>query len=151
MGALTPVVYIQTSESFSIFKAFRKIHLPSVGILRSISDTGSSYEHIISDFRLYSSINSLFSGMLYFFITPLFQTKTMYPPILTRGIPAYVNQFLYCRLIEWLQTAFGLVIGFIGLFDTARDYILQYTVTRSRVHYRCSRLPKCPRPQLQAF
>jgi hypothetical protein len=29
---------------------------------------------------------------------------------------------------------FGLVIGFIGLFDTARDYTLQYTVTHTHTN-----------------
>jgi hypothetical protein len=29
---------------------------------------------------------------------------------------------------------FGLVVGFIGLFDTARDYTLQVTVTHTSIH-----------------
>jgi hypothetical protein len=31
----------------------------------------------------------------------------------------------------WLQTGFGLMTESIGLSDTARDYILQFTVTRT--------------------
>jgi hypothetical protein len=31
------------------------------------------------------------------------------------------------------QTEFGLMIGFIGLFDTARDYTLQITATHNLV------------------
>jgi hypothetical protein len=47
-------------------------------------------------FPLYSSINFLFSGIRDSFIIPhYFRTKTMYPPILMEGIPAYVRQFFY--------------------------------------------------------
>jgi hypothetical protein len=36
--------------------------------------------------------------------------------------------------MEWLQTGFELMIRFIGLFDTARDYTLQFTVTHTHTH-----------------
>jgi hypothetical protein len=36
----------------------------------------------------------------------------------------------YCHVMEWLYMGFGLVIRFIGLFDTARDNTLRFTVTR---------------------
>jgi hypothetical protein len=70
--------------------------------------------------------------------------------------------------MEWLQTGFGLMIGFIGLFDTARDYNLQFTVMHIHtiVHSRVftslmvtasnggrspsSGFPNCPRSQLPA-
>jgi hypothetical protein len=40
-----------------------------------------------------------------------------------------------CHVHEmWLWTDFGLMIGFIGLFDRARDYILQFTVTYTHTH-----------------
>jgi hypothetical protein len=29
----------------------------------------------------------------------------------------------------WLEAGFGLMTGFVGLFDTAGDYILQLTVS----------------------
>jgi hypothetical protein len=29
-------------------------------------------------------------------------------------------------------TGFGMMAGFIGLFDTARDYTLRFTITRTR-------------------
>jgi hypothetical protein len=67
----------------------------------------------------------------------------------------------------WLQTILGLMIGFIGLFDTARDYILQFFITDTLVttvtfSCRClvvasngggfpsSGIPNSPRPQLPA-
>jgi hypothetical protein len=31
-------------------------------------------------------------------------------------------------VMEWLLKGFGLMMGFIGLFDTARDYTLQFTI-----------------------
>jgi hypothetical protein len=40
---------------------------------------------------------------------------------------------LYCHVTEWLQTGFELMIGFTELFDTARDYALQFTVTHTLV------------------
>jgi hypothetical protein len=36
--------------------------------------------------------------------------------------------------MEWLQTGFGLIIEFIGLFDTARNYTSQFTVTHTHTH-----------------
>jgi hypothetical protein len=33
----------------------------------------------------------------------------------------------------WLYTGFGLMIGFVGLFDTARDYSLQFTISHTLV------------------
>jgi hypothetical protein len=67
--------------------------------------------------------------------------------------------------MEWLHVSFGLMIAFIGLFHTARDYTLQFTITHTYVHShvfisRClvsasnglrspsSGLPNRPRPQL---
>jgi hypothetical protein len=42
------------------------------------------------------------------------------------GVEASVKK--YCLVfIVWLVKGFGLVSGFIGLFDTARDYTLQFT------------------------
>jgi hypothetical protein len=71
--------------------------------------------------------------------------------------------------MEWLQMGFELMIGFTGLFDTARDYTLQFTIiyTHTSVHShvftsRCSvaaskgghspssRFSNYPRPQLPA-
>jgi hypothetical protein len=40
----------------------------------------------------------------------------------------------YCHNISDYRRVFGLMIGVIGLFDTARDYILQYTVTHAHTH-----------------
>jgi hypothetical protein len=34
----------------------------------------------------------------------------------------------------WLQMGFGLMTGFIAHLDTARDYILQFTITHTSVH-----------------
>jgi hypothetical protein len=75
--------------------------------------------------------------------------------------------FILSRIGMWLWMGFRLVIGFIELFDTARDYTLQFTVTHISVHSqslycRClvaafnggrspsSGFPNCPRPQLPA-
>jgi hypothetical protein len=86
---------------------------------------------------------------------------------------------MYARCIILLRdgvrllTSFGLVIGFIGLFDRARDYTLQFSVTHTHTHthtsvhshvstsrrsvaasnsglFPSSGLPNCPRPQLPA-
>jgi hypothetical protein len=69
----------------------------------------------------------------------------------------YVSQYLW---IASRDRVFGLMTGFIGLFDTARDYTLQFTVTHT--HY-CPVTPSlplfgsgfqqrtnCPWPQLPA-
>jgi hypothetical protein len=41
---------------------------------------------------------------------------------------------MYCHVYEWPCTGFGLMIGFIGLFYTARDYTLRFTITHARTH-----------------
>jgi hypothetical protein len=56
--------------------------------------------------------------------------------------------------VVWLETGFGLIIGFIGLFDSARDYTLQFTISHTLVSTVTSSpssgFPNCPRPQLPA-
>jgi hypothetical protein len=73
--------------------------------------------------------------------------------------------------MEWLEADFGLLIGFTGLFDTAREYTLQFTITHTHTHtsvlnrvfisrrlvatYNGRRspfsvFPNCPRSQLRA-
>jgi hypothetical protein len=57
--------------------------------------------------------------------------------------PVYLKQKLdfisetlysfYYQVYEWLHTGFELVIGFILLFDTARDYTLLFTITHTLV------------------
>jgi hypothetical protein len=44
----------------------------------------------------------------------------------------------------WLQKGFSLVSGFIGLFDTARDYTLQFAITQTQ-----SRLQQLTMTELQ--
>jgi hypothetical protein len=41
---------------------------------------------------------------------------------------------IFLRDGVWLWTGFGFMIGFIGLLDTARDYILQFTITHTYTH-----------------
>jgi hypothetical protein len=53
----------------------------------------------------------------------------------------YLNSNSYCHKIGWLQTGFRLVIGFIGLFDTAHGYTLQFTATHVLVSTVTSSLP----------
>jgi hypothetical protein len=36
--------------------------------------------------------------------------------------------------MELLLTGFGLMTGFIGLFGTARDYTLRFTITHTHTH-----------------
>jgi hypothetical protein len=66
--------------------------------------------------------------------------------------------YIYFHVVGWLNTSFGLMVGFIAHFDTARDYTSQYTITR--LYYsglvaasNSGRSPssgflKCHRPQL---
>jgi hypothetical protein len=37
-------------------------------------------------------------------------------------------------ILECLLTGYGFMTGFIGLFDTARDYTLQFTITHTHTH-----------------
>jgi hypothetical protein len=47
----------------------------------------------------------------------------------------YAQWLLYCHVYEvWLLTGLGLMTGLIGLFDTRRDYTLQFTITHTSVH-----------------
>jgi hypothetical protein len=76
---------------------------------------------------------------------------------------------IYCHVYEWLYTGFGLMIGFIGLFERACDYTLQFTITHTHsiIHSHISinrytvaasndgrsssfGFPNYPRPQLPA-
>jgi hypothetical protein len=41
---------------------------------------------------------------------------------------------VYCHMYEWLQMGFGLMIEFIGLFDTVHDYPWQFTITHTHTH-----------------
>jgi hypothetical protein len=60
------------------------------------------------------------------------------------------NKFvkIWVSVTVWL-TGFGLMTGFIGLFDTARDYTLQFlhTHTRARTH---ARTLWCPQSRLHS-
>jgi hypothetical protein len=48
------------------------------------------------------------------------------------------DNYEYCHGIEWLYTGFGLMVGYIGFFDTARDYSLQFIITHTRARVRTS-------------
>jgi hypothetical protein len=55
-----------------------------------------------------------------------------------------LQQYLTCilsRVCVWLYTGFGLIIGFIGPFNTARDYTLQFTHTHIHTHTLVSTVP----------
>jgi hypothetical protein len=88
---------------------------------------------------------------------------------ISRNVNA-VHLDLYCHMYG-VTVNVGLMIRFNGLLDTARDYTLQFTVTRARAHTPVSTVtsslpfllaasnsgcspssgfPNCPRPQLLA-
>jgi hypothetical protein len=53
----------------------------------------------------------------------------------------FTNVLTIVTFSEWLQTGFGLLIRFIAYFDTARDYNLQFNITRTLVSTVTSSLP----------
>jgi hypothetical protein len=46
-----------------------------------------------------------------------------------------------CHVTVWLQRGFALMTRFIAYFDTARDYILQFTITHTLMSTDTSSLP----------
>jgi hypothetical protein len=48
------------------------------------------------------------------------------------GRSRYIAKRSYCHMIDNTQ-GFGLVIGFIGFFDTVQDYTLHFTITHIAV------------------